>query len=169
MPDAVTNYNFKPTFGPVILVVRRIVDMRYSDPLQVTCARCLAKAAQHVTDLLCLRATCPICGTALAEIGLEMRADHDDWCDFLARAEIASHLEESIGTSIDDAELEGAITLRDIAYAIERHLPNSPDRQNRAIEVVRSIAIEISGGDHSDVALDTPILDAIDPARWDSL
>jgi hypothetical protein len=140
--------------------------MKYIDPHPVTCRRCSANSVQRVANLLRLRATCPACGAPLDELGYEMRARCDDWGEFCTLAEIVVRLEDSLGKEISDAELEGVRTLRAIARVVRAHLPPDSDQETRSIELVRDAAKSVPWCSVAEVILDAPLMEAVDPGRW---
>jgi hypothetical protein len=153
--------------------------MRFADPHSVTCARCTTKTQQRVIDLLALRARCPSCGATFDESGLKMREMSDEWGSFYTLAIVSLHVEEQLGDAIEDAELEGVFTLRDLARLVERHLPPDPERANHAVTLVQQAALaasssrwlppEVREALKGPIDFDLRLMDAIRPDRWQSL
>jgi hypothetical protein len=140
--------------------------MKFVDPFPTTCGRCLATSVQRVQDLLGLRASCPNCGASLDEVGRQMRAQCDDWGEFCTLAVIAIALEEMVGEAISDAELGGAHTLRDVARVVQSRLPPGSHREARSLELVLAAAKRVAWLKAVDVRFDVPLMDAVDPNRW---
>src|SRR5262249_45097524 len=140
--------------------------MRFLDPLPTTCVGCSAKSPQRVADLLSLRARCPACGASLGEVGRRMRALLDEAGTVFSLVEIALGLEDGQGVTISNAELEGVTTLRQLAAAVQRHLPPGPESEQRSVELVTAAARQSSSCRAEELPLDASILDALSPDRW---
>jgi hypothetical protein len=149
--------------------------MRFMDPCPVTCPTCGAASEQPVADLLGLRASCPACDGSLAAIGSRMRETVDEMAAFCTWANILMQVESKLGASIDDAEMFTEdrhphqitrLTLRDLARLVARYLPQTPDADGRAVRLVlEAVGLAPAGTDEG--VLDRPLVDSLDPKRWE--
>jgi hypothetical protein len=149
-----------------------LAQMKYMDPLPVTCGNCSAESKQRVADLYALRAVCPHCGGSLAGIGQRMRAVSDDLGSGVAVVELLMRIEEEVGMELEipDTELEGVETLRALAHLVRWHLPPSPEADARSIALVFDAIRrprQPQWAPPSEDALDLPILEALYPRRWE--
>lgn len=140
--------------------------MKFIDPMLVTCIHCSMASEQRVEDLLGFLASCPSCGSNLNDVGQNMCVTCDESNDYFIRVFIALDLEKKLGTEITDAELKDARTLRNIANAIECHMPPSTDRKERSIALILEAAKAVPWCSALDIELDIDLVDAINPGRW---
>jgi hypothetical protein len=151
---------------------------KYKDPATVTCPECAARSSRRVADLLALQATCPNCGSSLTQVGLSMRRGLDEWATFVATIVMSFRLEERLGTKFDENEIYGVKTLRDLASIVGTRLDQKGDVASRSIELTRWAVSELASdplwrshrsllGEAPDpLDVDAPLLDVLDPGRW---
>jgi hypothetical protein len=105
-----------------------------------------------------------------------MRQSLDEWSTFILSVQLAFDLEDRLGKMIDDdlEALDQVKTLRDLAVMVEHHLPPGDTVTAQAIGMVKSAAEQIrrrsirNRVDCEDTLnFDIPLLDAIQPRRWD--
>jgi hypothetical protein len=91
----------------------------------------------------------------------------DEFTAWVSVAGILIMLEDKLGVQFGDDELFETKTLRDIAQAVERRLSMASDRQARSVQFVIESARRIGWCTAVELALEVPVLDAIDPTRWE--
>jgi hypothetical protein len=74
-------------------------------------------------------------------------------------------VEDQLGITIPDAELDRAKTLRDFARTVQHHLPPNSDLEARSIAIAEDAVRRISP-DALASDLNMPLMDAIYPDRW---
>jgi hypothetical protein len=95
-----------------------------------------------------------------------MRAFADKWGEFVTRVEITMELEEVFHREISDAEVQDVRTLHDFVRVIREDLPPGPDRERRALDLIRAAAKKVDWCSVNDVQVDVALMDAVDPERW---
>jgi uncharacterized paraquat-inducible protein A len=156
--------------------------MKYKDPALISCPECGEQSSQRVADLLALTAFCPRCLGGLVQAGRRMRDGLDEGATFVASMAMAFRLESRLSTSFTDDEVFGVKTLRDLAALITTRLDPTDERMSRAIELVAWSVAELAYDacwqprgkgrtptEHGPLNLDAPLLDVLDPHRWDLL
>jgi hypothetical protein len=90
----------------------------------------------------------------------------DDFGTLMATAELCVALKEDVGIDIPDGDLEGVVTLRDIARVLARGLPPGADNEAHSLELVLKAARTIPYCKPGEIPLDLPIYEAICPDKY---
>jgi hypothetical protein len=150
--------------------------MKFRDPCHITCPHCGALSDQRVARMLTLEAICPQCQGSLITAGLDMRQSLDAWSSYILPVLLVLDLENRLGSKIADVEALGHVkTLCDLVVMVERHLPPGDTVTAQAIGMVKSAVEQIRrecsirncDGCEDTLNFDIPLLEAIDPRRWD--
>lgn len=153
---------------------------KYKDPATVTCAECAARSSQRVADLLALKATCPNCHGSLMQVDLNMRNGLDEWATFVAAMLMTLRLEERLETKFTDDEVYRVKALRDLTAIVAARLDSTGGAASPSIELTTWAAGHLaqeplwrgrpcrSAADAGPPDLDAPLLDVLDPDRWNA-
>ena len=156
--------------------------MKFKDPAEVVCPNCSAHSVQRVADLLALGAKCPSCQNTLSERGTKMRRALDAWETYVASIWLTGCLEDRLGVRFTGDEVEAAKTLRGLVTLVETRLARNDHDDIQAAELVEWAMKQLRDdqfwqqrGPHirgrrkfaASLDLDAPLIDAIDPHRWE--
>jgi len=108
-----------------------------------------------------------------------MRDGLDEWATFVAAMLMMLRLEERLSTKFTEDQFHGVKTLRDLSAIVAARLERTGETASRSVELttwaVGELAQEPLWGsrpcrfadDSSPLDFDGPLLDALDPGRWD--
>jgi hypothetical protein len=112
------------------------------DPMPTTCPACGAKIEVPVAALRSLAETCPECGASLADVARQMLESEvrigREWDVIFIELE----LEKRNGIVLPEDDADAPLTLSRLIERVAAHLPQTPDRETRAAELVTAIAHE---------------------------
>src|SRR5262249_44481676 len=116
----------------------------------------------------------------LVQAGMAMRKGLDEWATFVAALLMTHRLEEQMGTKFPDDDVYRLKTLRDLARMIAGSSKLLGDAGSQSIELTTWAVSELArdsmwqlrgrgrAADCNDpLDLDVPLLDVLDPGRWD--
>jgi hypothetical protein len=95
-----------------------------------------------------------------------MRDGVDDVGHFDLLVRLVVQVEDELGQAIEDSEIDGLRTLRELASVVRHHIADGADAEGRSLALVEDAARAVSGGKQVEGALDLPLLDAFSPRRW---
>jgi hypothetical protein len=117
---------------------------------------------------------------ALVQAGMAMRKGLDEWATFVAAMLMTHRLEERMSTEFPEDDLYQLKTLRDLARMIAGSSKLFGDAGSQSIELTTWAVSELAkdswwqlrgrGRDadcNDPLDLDAPLLDVLDPGRWD--